>query len=88
VLTVTQSEFIKKKLNLVELPGEGGFYRETYRSNFSTTHTPTRKNKSKVSQENRRPAVTLIYYLTEEVTFLPSIGLNRTKFGTFIGETL
>lgn len=52
-------------MNLVELPGEGGFYRETYRSDFSTTHTSTRKNKSKVSQENRRPTVTLIYYLLD-----------------------
>ena len=42
-LTNTESEFIKKKLNLIELPGEGGFYRETYRSNFPTTHTSTQK---------------------------------------------
>ncbi|MGI0001714.1 MAG: cupin domain-containing protein [Nitrososphaeraceae archaeon] len=52
-------------MNLVELPGEGGFYRETYRSKFSTTHTPFRKDKSKVSQDNTRFAVTLIYYLLD-----------------------
>jgi predicted cupin superfamily sugar epimerase len=65
VLTNTESEFIKKKLNLVELPSEGGFYRETYRSKFSTTHTSSRKNKSKLSQVNARCTVSLIYYLLE-----------------------
>jgi len=64
-LTNPESEFIKKKLNLVELPGEGGFYRESYRSKFSTTHTSSRKNKSKVSQVNTRCTVTLIYYLLD-----------------------
>jgi uncharacterized protein len=53
------------KLNLVELPGEGGFYRETYRSKFSTTHKYFRRDKSKVSQDSIRSAVTLIYYLLE-----------------------
>jgi uncharacterized protein len=47
------------------LHGEGGFYRETYRSNFSTTHTSSRKNKIKVSQDNTRSTVTLIYYLLD-----------------------
>jgi predicted cupin superfamily sugar epimerase len=65
VLTNTELEAIKKKLNLVELPREGGFYRETYRSKFFTTHTYFRRDKSKVSQDNIRSAVTLIYYLLE-----------------------
>jgi predicted cupin superfamily sugar epimerase len=47
------------------LPGEGGFYRETYRSKFSTTHTSSRKNKIKVSQDDTRSTVTLIYCLLE-----------------------
>jgi uncharacterized protein len=47
------------------LPGEGGFYRETYRSNFSTIHTSSRKNKIKVSRDNTRSTVTLIYYLLD-----------------------
>ena len=64
-LTNTESEFIKKKLNLIELPGEGGSYRETYRSNFPTTHTSTKKNKIKASQDNTRSTVTLIYYLLD-----------------------
>lgn len=46
------------------MPGEGGFYRETYRSKFSTTHT-SRKNKNKVSLDNTRSTVTLIYYLLD-----------------------
>jgi uncharacterized protein len=64
-LTNTESEFIKKKLNLIELPGEGGFYRETYRSNFPTTHTSTQKNKIKVSKDSMRTTVTLIYFLLD-----------------------
>lgn len=47
------------------MPGEGGFYRETYRSKFSTTHTSSRKNKNKVSLDNTRSTVTLIYYLLD-----------------------
>jgi uncharacterized protein len=65
VLTNIELEVIKKKLNLVELPREGGFYRETYRSKFFTTHTYFRRDKSRVSQDNIRSAVTLIYYLLE-----------------------
>ena len=65
VLTNTELEAIKKKLNLVELPREGGFYREVYRSKFFTTHTYFRRDKSRVSQDNIRSAVTLIYYLLE-----------------------
>jgi uncharacterized protein len=64
-LTNTESEFIKKKLKLVALPSEGGFYKETYRSKFSTTHTLSRKNKTRGLQDNTRPAVTLIYYLLD-----------------------
>lgn len=45
------------------MPGEGGFYRETYRSKFATTHGSSRKNKIKESRKNRRSTVTLIYYL-------------------------
>ncbi len=47
------------------MPGEGGFYRETYRSKFSTTHTSSRKNKNKVSLDNARSTVTLICYLLD-----------------------
>jgi uncharacterized protein len=47
------------------LPGEGGFYRENYRSNFFTTHTSSRKNKIKVTQDRMRSTVTLIYYLLD-----------------------
>ena len=65
VLTNTELEAIKKKLNLVELPREGGFYREAYRSKFFTTHTYFRRDKSRISQDNIRSAVTLIYYLLE-----------------------
>jgi uncharacterized protein len=49
----------------VELPGEGGFYKENYRSNFFTSHKSSRKNKSKVSQDWMRSTVTLIYYLLD-----------------------
>lgn len=63
--TNTESELIKKKLSLIELPGEGGFYRETYRSEFLTTHTSARQNKTEGSSGNTRSAVSLIYYLLD-----------------------
>jgi predicted cupin superfamily sugar epimerase len=52
-------------LNLVELAGEGGFYRETYRSNFSITHTSSRKSKNKAPLDKMRSSLTLIYYLLD-----------------------
>lgn len=45
------------------MPGEGGFYRETYRSNFSTSQTSSQKNK--LLQDRTRSTVTLIYYLLD-----------------------
>jgi predicted cupin superfamily sugar epimerase len=65
ISTNTESEFIKKKLKLIELPGEGGFYRETYRSKFSTTHASARQNKIQRSQCNTRSTASLIYYLLD-----------------------
>jgi uncharacterized protein len=47
------------------LPGEGGFYRENYRSDFFTSHTSSREIKTKVSQDRVRSTVTLIYYLLD-----------------------
>jgi uncharacterized protein len=65
VSTNTESEFIKKKLGLIGLPGEGGFYRETYRSEFFTTHSSTRRNKIEGSRGNTRSTISLIYYLLD-----------------------
>lgn len=48
------------------MPGEGGFYRETYRSEFFTTHSSTRREGSR---SYIRSSVSLIYYLLDGMGF-------------------
>jgi uncharacterized protein len=54
------AETIKRMLRLAPLPGEGGFYRETWRSRF---HSPTPWAAN--DPEERRSLGTAIYYLLE-----------------------
>jgi predicted cupin superfamily sugar epimerase len=56
---------IKKQLNLVELPGEGGLYREIYRSSFSAFHTLFQNNRDMKLDFHKRSSATLIYYLLD-----------------------
>lgn len=58
------AEYWIKKLDLIQLPEEGGLYRETYRSDmiFVQKQLPN-------SYQGPRPAITDIYYLLQGKTF-------------------
>lgn len=55
---------IIKRLNLIPLPEEGGFYRETYRSNFFVEKASLNGGK-----REQRSIYTCIYYLITQQSF-------------------
>jgi predicted cupin superfamily sugar epimerase len=63
--TNREYDTIKKKLNLVELSGEGGLYREIYRSSFSAFHTLFQNSGDMKLDVHKRSSATLIYYLLD-----------------------
>lgn len=69
-----EAKYIIDKLNLIKLAGEGGYYRETYRSDRYLIVNPCNENLKdhvypctnfEIKSSNIRSVSTLIYYLLE-----------------------